>query len=84
MMKKGATTDRLLRFIGVLASRRFPTPVPVLAQAAGISRATAYRYVAALERLGALPLKTVGDGRRGDARAVCVDWKRLRGCPDGD
>jgi hypothetical protein len=74
-------TVPLLRFIGVLLRHRYPRTVPAMAAAAGVSRATGYRYVQEIERLAVMPLRREPDPqcRKGRGELVGVDWSAMQG-----
>lgn len=83
-----ASPDRMLRFVATLIRHRYPRSVPAIAAEAQVSNATAYRYIAAIERLGVFPLKRADDpcgpmvrgrfGRGFTPRLVGIDWQRFK------
>lgn len=68
----------LVAFIGVLMRHRYPRRPSAMAAEIGVSKATAYRYIAEIERQSALPLARAEDPATGKIALVGVDWERMR------
>lgn len=68
----------LVAFIGVLMRHRYPRRPSAMAAEIGVSKATAYRYIAEIERQSALPLARAEDPATGKVALVGVDWERMR------
>lgn len=74
---QGFDRDRMWRFVRELTTRTNLRRVDAIARSAGVSRATGYRYLSDIERLGVLPLAWSPDPH-GPGRVVAVDWRMLR------